>query len=282
MRVLTFDIEDWFHFLEHSSTRTEAQWKQFEPRVERNTNHILDFLDKHNQKATFFVIGWIAEQYPSLVKNIAARGHDLGLHSYAHQLVWQQSPDEFRQDLMRNIGILEDQLGQKVNMYRAPGFSIKKHNTYAFEILAQAGIEIDASIFPAKRAHGGMPSFPYNQPCLIHSKGITLKEFPVNYNRFAGIRYVYSGGGYFRLWPYPVIKNASNKSKYVMSYFHPRDFDTAQPLLADLNAFRRFRAYYGLNSCEEKLKRWMDDFDFISLAEADAQIDWSQVPRVKM
>lgn len=282
MRILTFDIEDWFHFLEHRSTRTEAQWKQFEPRVERNTNHILNFLDKHNQKATFFVIGWIAEQYPTLVKNIAAQGHDIGLHSYAHQLVWQQSPEEFRQDLMRNIGILEDQLGQKVKMYRAPGFSIKKNNTYAFEILAETGIEIDASIFPAKRAHGGMPSFPHNQPCLIQTKGITLKEFPVNYNRFAGLRYVYSGGGYFRLWPYPVIKNASNKSKYVMSYFHPRDFDTNQPLLSDLNAFRRFRAYYGLNSCEEKLEKWMKDFDFISLAEADAQIDWPRVPKVKM
>lgn len=282
MRILTFDIEDWFHFLEHSSTRTEDQWKRFESRVERNTHHILEFLSEHNQKATFFVIGWIADQYPSLVKKIAAEGHDIGLHSYAHQLVWQQSREEFRQDVLRNIGILEDQLGQKVDSYRAPGFSIKKHNTYAFDVLAEAGISTDASIFPAQRAHGGMPSFPYNQACLISRNGILIKEFPVNYNRFAGIRYVYSGGGYFRLWPYPIIKNATERSNYVMSYFHPRDFDTAQPLLNDLNIFRRFRAYYGLNTCEDKLKTWIQDFEFISLSKANAQLDWTKVPVAQM
>lgn len=282
MHILTFDIEDWYHFLEHKTTRTELQWKGFESRVEKNTEHILNFLSEHNQKASFFVIGWIAEQYPGLVKKIAAQGHDIGLHSYAHQLVWQQTQNEFRQDLLRNMGILEDQLGRKVDMYRAPGFSIKKHNTHAFEILAEAGITIDASIFPIKRAHGGMSSFPYNEPCLINQNGIKLKEFPINYNTLGGLRYVYSGGGYFRLWPYPIIRNASTRSHYVMSYFHPRDFDTTQPLLADLNLFRRFRAYYGLKSCEEKLIQWIHDFEFVPLSQANSIIDWTKVPQAHL
>jgi polysaccharide deacetylase family protein (PEP-CTERM system associated) len=281
MRILTFDIEDWYHFLEHRSTRSPEQWNSFEPRVIQNTSLILDFLARNNQKATFFVIGWIAERNPSIVKDIASAGHQIGLHSYGHQLIWQQRDEEFRQDLLRNIGVLEDQLGQKVEIYRAPGFSIKKQNTQAFEILAKAGITTDASIFPALRAHGGMPSFPFNRPCRIESGGITLKEFPVNYNRIAGIRTVLSGGGYFRFWPYSVIHRLTENAPYVMTYFHPRDFDREQPLLSDLGPFRRFRAYYGLGSSLEKLGKLISDFDFTDLQTADNSINWETAPVVK-
>jgi len=104
MRILTFDIEDWYHFLEHRSTRNETQWKDFEQRVRQNTANILGFLDKHQQKATFFIIGWIAKKNPGMVQEIVDAGHEIGLHSYGHELIWQQTPDEFRQDLLRNIG----------------------------------------------------------------------------------------------------------------------------------------------------------------------------------
>lgn len=278
MHILTFDIEDWYHFLEHRSTRTPEQWIAFEPRVVQNTFRILDFLEKNNQKATFFVIGWIAEKNPSLVREIASAGHQIGLHSYAHQLIWQQDEDTFRQDILKNIGILEDQLGYKVDLYRAPGFSIKKFNTHAFEVLAEAGITTDASIFPALRAHGGMPTFPYNEPCLVKSGGITIREFPISYNYIAGIRTVFTGGGYFRFWPYSMIKKYTCSSPYVMSYFHPRDFDKEQPLLHDLGPYRRFRAYYGINNCIGKLEKWIHDTPFTDLASADRSIDWSSVP----
>lgn len=280
MRILTFDIEDWYHFLEHRSTRTPNQWSAFEPRVRQNTFRILDFLDRSGQKATFFIIGWIAEKNPGMVNEIASAGHQVGLHSYGHQLIWQQSRQEFRQDLLKNIGILEDQLGKKVDIYRAPGFSIKKHNTYAFEVMAEAGITTDASIFPALRAHGGMPDFPYNVPCLVQSGGVTLKEFPVSYNHIAGFRTVLSGGGYFRFWPYFLIHSLTRKSPYVMSYFHPRDFDISQPLLRDLSPYRRFRAYYGLGHSLEKLEQWISDFTFTDLATADQSIDWKTAPVV--
>ena len=282
MRILTFDIEDWYHFLEHSSTRNETQWKDFEPRVRQNTANILEFLSTHQQKATFFIIGWIAKKNPGLVKDIADAGHEIGLHSYGHQLIWQQTRDEFRQDLLRNIGVLEDQLGYKVDTYRAPGFSVKRNNLWAFDVMAEVGIKADASIFPAIRAHGGMPSFPFNFPCSIEHNGITIKEFPINYNLMAGIRTVLTGGGYFRFWPYNVIKHYTNKSPYVMSYFHPRDFDMQQPLFRDLNPYRRFRAYYGLHESQQKLERWISEFSFTDLHTADASMDWNATPVVQL
>ena len=281
MRILTFDIEDWFHFLEHNSTRTETQWKDYESRVRQNTLNILQFLEKHQQKATFFVIGWIAKKNPGLVKEISGAGHEIGLHSYGHQLIWQQTPEEFRQDLLRNIGILEDQLGYKIDKYRAPGFSVKLKNLWAFDVMAEVGITTDASIFPAARAHGGMPSFLYNSPCIIQHNGVSIKEFPMNYTRIAGVRTIFSGGGYFRFWPYSMIKHHTEKSGYVMSYFHPRDFDTKQPLLSDLGPYRRFRAYYGIHSSQHKLEEWIREFSFNDLQTADASINWGNMPVAK-
>lgn len=282
MRILTFDIEDWYHFLEHRSTRNEIQWKDFESRIRKNTANIIEFLDRHQQKATFFIIGWIANKNPGLVKEISDAGHELGLHSYGHELIWQQTPDEFRQDLLRNIGVLEDQLGYKVEKYRAPGFSVKRNNLWAFDVMAEAGITTDASIFPAARAHGGMPSFPHNFPCKIKHNGITIKEFPINYVNLAGVRSVLSGGGYFRFWPYSIISHYTENAPYVMSYFHPRDFDISQPRLSDLGPYRRFRAYYGLNNSQQKLERWISEYKFTDLHTANESIDWANAPVVNL
>ncbi len=282
MRILTFDIEDWYHFLEHRSTQTEVQWKDYEPRVRQNTANILEFLERHHQKATFFIVGWIAKKNPGMVKEIADAGHEIGMHSYGHQLIWQQTPDEFRQDLLRNIGTLEDQIGYKVDKYRAPGFSIKRSNAWAFDVLAEVGITTDASIFPALRPHGGMPSFPNNFPCLVNRNGITIKEFPTNYISLAGFRTVITGGGYFRFWPYSVIRHFTENAPYIMSYFHPRDFDFKQPILSDMGPYRRFRAYYGLENSQRKLERWISEYTFTDLRSADAAIDWTKTPVVSL
>jgi hypothetical protein len=148
--------------------------------------------------------------------------------------------------------------------------------------MAENGITADASIFPAARAHGGMPSFPNNFPCLIKHNGISIKEFPVNYIKIAGIRTVLTGGGYFRFWPYPMIRHYTDRSPYVMSYFHPRDFDRNQPLLRDLGPYRRFRAYYGLSNSQQKLERWISDYAFTDLRTADASINWETAAVVDM
>ncbi len=282
IRILTFDIEDWFHFLDNKSTKNAKQWIRFEPRVRQTTFNILEFLAKHNQKATFFILGWIAEQHPGLVKEIADAGHEIGLHSYGHQLIWQQTKDEFRKDLLMNIRILEDQLGYKVDKYRAPGFSLKRKTLWALDVLAEAGITTDASIFPSIHAHGGIPSFSCNSPCLVEHKGYTLKEFPINYTSLCGVRTVFSGGGYFRLWPYKSISYFTQKSPYIMSYFHPHDFDLDQPVLKGLSHFRKFRAYYGLDDAQLKLERWISEYLFTDLHTADKNIDWSNAQIIKL
>ena len=150
-----------------------------------------------------------------------------------------------------SLDILEDITGKKVTSYRAPGFSITESCKWAFEILLDAGIENDSSVFPAERIHGGFPSFPGNNPSLIRVNNRTLREFPINIKHFFGKNLVFSGGGYFRLFPYALIKSWTNESGYIMSYLHPRDFDTGQPVLQDLPAGRKFRSYVGLKKAEK-------------------------------
>ena len=153
MKVLTFDIEEWFHLLDNDSTRSEEQWVSYEKRIESNVGRIMDVLDSTNTKATFFIIGWIAKRYPQLVKRIAER-YEVGSHTMNHQLVWQQSREAFREDVFSSVKLLEDLTGKKVTSFRAPGFSIRESEGWAFEILHEAGITTDCSVFPAKHAHG--------------------------------------------------------------------------------------------------------------------------------
>lgn len=276
MHILTFDIEEWFQLLEHPATRSPEQWQGYEERIRGNTDRILQLLSDSGQEATFFVLGWIAETYPDVLRKIEGCGHEVGLHSYNHILAWEQSRNSFRQDTERGIKVIEDITGKKVSIYRAPGFSINESTLWALEILIESGITTDASIFPAARAHGGFRSFPVDRPCLIDFQGYQLKEFPINAGRLAGNRIIFSGGGYFRLWPYSAIRMLTRNSDYVMSYFHPRDFDTAQPMLKGLSYIRKFRSYYGLPTTEEKLLRWLNDFPFTDLRTASASFDWAK------
>ncbi len=197
-----------------------------------------------------------------------------------HQLVYEQQPEEFRTDLEASIRVLEDVSGKKVKYFRAPGFSIREENVWAFEILAKAGIEVDCSIFPAPRAHGGLPSYSAPVPSVLRYKGFELKEFPISYVSIAGIPLVFSGGGYFRLFPYVFIKKWTSSSTYVMTYLHPRDFDADQPRITGLSRARMFKSYVGINRAIQKLEKWIDDFCFIDLKTAIATIDWKNVPVV--
>ena len=280
MRILTFDIEEWFHILDNPSTKTDEQWCRFEPRLESNVARILDILDRHDQKATFFCLGWVARHHPKVIKDIAERGHEIATHSDRHQLVYEQTPEEFREDLERSIKCLEDTSGQKVRAYRAPGFSLMETNKWLLEELIAAGIEIDSSVFPAVRAHGGIKAFGEGTPTLVKTKSGTLKEFPINTHRILGQRVVFSGGGYFRLFPGTLIRCFSARSDYVMTYFHPRDFDAEQPMIVGLSMIRKFRAYYGLKSAQRKLEEWLAAEPFYDLASGERLIDWGSVPCV--
>ena len=275
MRILTFDIEEWFHLLDHPATKFEMQWGNYESRIHENMETIFNIMDKYKVSASFFVVGWIAEKYPEIVRMIDERGYQIGSHTHTHQLAYDQDRNTFYNDVEKSIKTLEDVIGKKVELFRAPGFSISEENKWAFEVLHELGITTDSSVFPIDHAHGGLIGYPSSKPSLLKYNGITLKEFPINTCSIIGKKMVFSGGGYFRLLPYQIIKRATLKSDYVMSYFHPRDFDYNQPILEDLSVIRRFKSYVGLKSCKPKLEKWLGDFDFIDIATANDRIDWN-------
>jgi polysaccharide deacetylase family protein (PEP-CTERM system associated) len=277
MNILTFDIEDWFHILDNDATRGEREWEGFPSRIHANTDRILDELERGGRKATFFCLGWVARRYPEIVRAIDGRGHEIGSHSAMHQLVYEQGAKEFRRDLRDSIAVLEDTIGGKVQSYRAPGFSITEHTPWAFEALCEAGIQRDSSVFPAPRAHGGFASFGAAEPVVIECGGMRLKEFPINVATVLGRGLIFSGGGYFRLLPYALISRLMSASPYVMTYFHPRDFDPGQPVLDSLPLTRRFKSYVGLRTAWRKLARLLDEFPCVDLRTADEAVDWGKV-----
>lgn len=282
MKILTFDIEDWFHILDNPKTKAADDWKNFSSRLEPNLDLILNLVEKHKTQATFFCVGWIADKHPNQIRKISDSGYEIGSHTHLHQLVYEQSPKQFEEDIKKSIQSLEDITGKKVTSFRAPGFSITSETPWAFEILLKYGIEIDCSVFPASRAHGGFNSFGSALPVWIELNGMRLKEFPINTQSFLGKQVIFSGGGYFRILPYPIIEKMTKKSEYVMTYFHPRDFDADQPMIPGLNMIRKFKSYYGLKNTEKKLDQWLSKFDFIDLAEADQMIDWKSQKTIKI
>lgn len=282
MNILTFDIEEWFHLLDNRSTQTEKEWSTFESRIHQNMDRIYQILSKNDVKATFFCVGWIAEKYPEVIKEIVNRGYEIGSHTRMHQLVYSQNQKEFKADIEHSIKTLEDLSGTKVKYFRAPGFSITEETKWAFETLVELGIEIDCSIFPAARAHGGFSSYGSSKPSIIEYNGISIKELPINYSSVLSKPVIFSGGGYFRALPYPLIKKWTKQSDYVMTYFHPRDFDAGQPVIKDLSRSRKFKSYIGLKGAEKKLNNWLKDFDFVDIETANNAINWNDVPRFKL
>ena len=282
MRVLTFDIEEWFHILDNNSTKNENDWINYESRIHSNMDKIYEILDATNSKASFFVLGWIAEKYPELIREICDRGYEIGSHTHLHQLVYEQDRKTFYQDVDRSIKTLEDISGKKVRMFRAPGFSITETNKWAFEVLYELGIEIDSSVFPARRSHGGFAQYGTAEPSILKYNGTQLKEFPINAYSVLTKPIIFSGGGYFRLFPYNVIESFTKKSSYVMSYFHPRDFDPTQPIINDLSLQRKFKSYVGLNASQKKLITWLHDFDFTDISDANDSIDWHKVKQIEL
>ena len=275
MRILTFDIEEWFHLLDVQGGDECKRWEQRESRVEVSTQRILGLLDRFGFKATFFCLGWVAQRHPSLIRQIHESGHEIASHTYAHTLLYTETPQQFRDDLARSVQTLEACCGAKVRAFRAPGFSLTRANPWVFDELAAQGITIDSSIFPTARAHGGFAGFGAASPAWVERGGVRIKEFPINLARCAGIELVFSGGGYFRLLPARLARTLFRVSPYVMTYFHPRDFDAGQPLLEGLSVLRRFRSYVGIRSAFAKLEGVLQEHPFVDIDAADRSIDWA-------
>ncbi|MDA7901242.1 polysaccharide deacetylase family protein [bacterium] len=282
MKILTFDLEEWFHLLDHPATRSISEWRKFDSRIEYGMESIFEILEETKSSATFFIVGWVAQRNPWIVEELVRRGFEIGSHTYLHQLSYQQDRKQFSNDVEKSVKVLEDLSGKKVESFRAPGFSITKNNLWAFEVLHENGITCDCSVFPAGRAHGGLPGYGLAIPSVIEYNGVRLKEFPINTHRILGKPFIFSGGGYFRALPYNVIKKWSIEADYVMTYFHPRDFDVGQPVVPGLSIPRRIKTYVGIKQCRSKLERWLNDFEFVDLDKANQVINWDQAPLVKL
>lgn len=282
MNILTFDVEEWFHLLDNDYSRSEQQWKGYEVRIYENMERIFQILEQTDTRATFFVVGWIAKTYPDIVRRIAEK-YEIGSHTMTHQLVWEHDSKIFKADVEDSVKLLQDITGKEVHYFRAPGFSIRESEGWAFEALAKLGITTDCSVFPAHHAHGGMPSYGKVSPSIIRHNGIQIRELPISVKRILGQNFIFSGGGYFRLLPYWLIRNWSRQSPdYLMSYIHPRDLDAEQPMLEGLSATRKFKSYTGLKGAESKLRKYLTDFRFTDISDASAQIDWKSVPIVDL
>ncbi len=273
MNILTFDIEDWYNcdFISEN-----FDWSGHEVRIYEGVDRILEELDKRRIKGTFFCLGWLAEHHPQVIRDIHDRGHQIGCHSYQHELATRFTRESFREDTLKAKKLIEDVTGSSVEVFRAPGFSMTERNPWAFEVLCELGFKYDCSVFPARHDYGGMPGYGKAEPAIIRSAGGEIKEFPINIHRVAGKNIVFSGGGFFRFFPYPVIKSWAKRSDYMMTYFHPRDFDTGQPVVESLPAIRKFKSYVGIRGAFSKFRHLLDDFDVINVAEADKRIDWSK------
>ena len=282
MNILTFDLEEWFHILDHESTKSEKDWSNYEYRLDKNIDIILELLQKYNQSATFFALGWLHKNHKHILKKVSSMGFEIGSHSMYHQLVYNQTIYEFEEDLKSSIYSIEDSIGKKVRIYRAPGFSVLEENRWFFEILSKYDIKIDCSIFPAKRAHGGFENFPYAKPVWIKTSQNMIKEFPMSTIKLFGENIVFSGGGYFRLIPLKLIDSFMKESNYVMTYFHPHDFDKDKPIIGDLSPLRKFKSSVGLKNSLKKLDRLINKFDFIDLDEAVKRINWESVEKIHL
>jgi polysaccharide deacetylase family protein (PEP-CTERM system associated) len=255
--ILSVDVEDYFQVEAFAGSVSRDSWNQWPSRVVANTQRVLDLFDEYNAKATFFFVGWVAEQFPQLVREVQSRGHELACHSYWHRTVYSLSPDEFRADTRQAKRVIEDAAGVEMRGYRAPSWSITKSCLWALDILAEEGFTYDSSIYPIHHDLYGVPGarrFPYTHTC---GNGLELREFPPATLRLAGTNFPVAGGGYLRIFPSAFTEHAfrifeKNYRERVVVYLHPWEVDPEQPRIhGPLKS--RLRHYTSLRRMENKL-----------------------------
>lgn len=266
--AMSVDVEDYFQVWAFSDVVERSSWDAYPARVDAATRRVLDLFDRHGAKATFFVLGWVAERAPSLVREISARGHELASHGYDHQKVFDQSSAMFRDDVVRTKAMLEDISGVSVAGYRAAGFSIDRRTPWAHEILAETGHHYSSSSHPIAHDHYGDPGAP-RSPHFAHG----VIEAPVATADFLGRRVSCAGGGWFRASPYALSslllrKAAASIDGPAIFYFHPWEIDADQPRIAAASTKSRFRHYLNLGRMEEKLERLLGEFRWGRIDEA--------------
>jgi len=269
--VLSFDIEDWFHLVEIDAVSNTDDWPGFPSIVERYTDWIIETVASANVRATFFVLGWIAERYPQLVRRMVDAGMEIGTHSYWHRKVYDLTPETFREDLRRSIDVIEQAGGARVLGFRAPSFSITPGAEWAFDVMHDVGLTYDASLFPAPRGHGGYPCEMRAHEFVGAPSGRPMPELPMSTMRLGPKRLPFSGGGYMRLLPQWVIDRGfsqlNGRGIPVVVYLHPRDFAPDCPRVP-MSRARRFKCYVGLHTTKGKLESLLETYEFEGCAAA--------------
>jgi len=268
--ALTIDVEDYFMVSAFADIVRFDEWHKYESRIEKNTHKILNLLDEHKVQATFFVLGWVAERHPELIRDIHSRGHEIACHSYNHMLIYHLTRAQFREDVYTAKSILEDITGAAISGYRAPSYSITKKTLWALDILIEEGFLYDSSIFPIHHDRYGFPEanrFPHK----IKRENGTITEFPPSTYKLFGQNIPVAGGGYLRLFPLQITKTAikrinEKEKKSAIIYIHPWEIDEHQPRLNG-KIRSKMRHYINLRSTMPKLKTFLHEFRFRPLSD---------------
>lgn len=271
---MSIDVEDWFQVENLKTVIARDSWDSRELRVERNTDRMLELMANRNVKCTCFILGWVAEKCPQLIKRIADAGHEIASHGYGHELIYNLSHEQFRQDILRAKGLLEDIAGAAVRGYRAPSFSI---TDWAIDILGESGIEYDSSAFPtvAHDRYGKLTGMDAGEPIFKLRPGHPgFTEVCVSCLKIGKRGLPWGGGGYFRLIPYPIFKRGVrrilNSGQPYVFYIHPWEIDARQPRISSgggLKRSHRFRHYVNINRCEARWDALLRDFEWTTVSD---------------
>lgn len=263
---MTVDVEDYFQVSAFEEVVPRDKWDSFECRVEANTRKLLDLFRAHDVRATFFVLGWVAERYPVLVREIHDGGHELASHGYEHRLVYSMTPEAFRQDLRRAKAAIEAAAPQEVRGFRAPSFSIRRDTMWAYDVLREEGYAFSSSIFPVRHDRYGIPDFSRSPVQLVGEDGASIWEFPMTTWRVLGRNFPAAGGGWLRLLPAGLTAHAVRRSladgRPAMVYVHPWEVDPDQPHVSGVSRRSSWRHHVNLGRTSTRLERLLREFSF--------------------
>lgn len=269
--ILTVDLEDWFVVENLKQEISSDQWDQFPSRIEDTTHRLLELFEKYNVRATFFILGWIAEKFPALTSEIASLGHEIACHSFSHMRVDQLGEKAFREDTQRAMDVIANASGIMPIGYRAPSWSINSSIPWAFEILADLEFKYDSSIFPIKHDIYGEPSAPRRIYRKKLESGRTIFEIPASTIKLFGKNIPVCGGGYLRHSPYwytaKMVRKLNEENQPAVVYMHPWELDEEQPRVEGLSMFQKFRQYGSISILQKKIEKLLSEFDFIPAAD---------------
>ncbi len=265
VNFLSIDVEDWFHVTNYAGVIPRSDWEHLEDRLPISLSKVLDIIDDYDVRATFFVLGWVAERNPELVRIIVDRGHEVASHGYEHGLLYDLGPDRFKQDLLRGLELVSAITGSEIIGYRAPSFTVTRDTEWVYSLLSEAGIRYDSSVYPLKRRRCGIPDAPL-VPYDVDTPSGSVREFPIATLEIGGFRFPVGGGGYFRLFPYWVtskaIKTLNRKGIPAVFYLHPWELDPDQPVPAGVPWRHRWKHRVNMKRTEYKFRRLCEEFEF--------------------